>query len=251
MTTPIAAMVEAMFAAGAPQEAILVAIRTAEVLAFSHVQGQSTDVLAERRERDRLRKQKEREEARQMREAAKANDVVTASVSSSDTSLDTAELRCDSFLPRKDSLLLETKERVSQGSKKELVERGGKRGTRLPADWRPSDADREFARALGFTDAAIATAASEFVDYWIGVPGQRGTKLDWPATFRNRLRALKPQAHRQQNGRSLLEAADRLIDKFGGRAAADAYVPGSAGPGSTLCLDFENGAAGVRKLPPR
>jgi hypothetical protein len=27
-----------------------------------------------------------------------------------------------------------------------------------------------------------------FVDYWRGVPGARGRKLDWPATWRNRLR---------------------------------------------------------------
>jgi len=30
----------------------------------------------------------------------------------------------------------------------------------------------------------------EFRDHWAGVPGARGTKLDWGATYRNRLRAL-------------------------------------------------------------
>ena len=27
-----------------------------------------------------------------------------------------------------------------------------------------------------------------FHDYWIGIPGQRGVKLDWQATWRNRIR---------------------------------------------------------------
>jgi len=35
-------------------------------------------------------------------------------------------------------------------------------------------------------DVALVTA--EFIDYWIAVPGTRGTKLDWEATWRNRLR---------------------------------------------------------------
>lgn len=30
---------------------------------------------------------------------------------------------------------------------------------------------------------------AEFVDYWRGVPGAKGTKLDWEATWRNRMRA--------------------------------------------------------------
>ena len=33
-----------------------------------------------------------------------------------------------------------------------------------------------------------ATVAEKFRDYWIGVPGARGTKLDWPATWRNFVR---------------------------------------------------------------
>ena len=29
---------------------------------------------------------------------------------------------------------------------------------------------------------------AEFVDYWVAVPGQRGVKLDWLATWRNDVR---------------------------------------------------------------
>jgi hypothetical protein len=39
---------------------------------------------------------------------------------------------------------------------------------------------------------------AEFHDYWKGVPGARGRKLDWPATFRNRVRELAER----KNGRA-------------------------------------------------
>jgi hypothetical protein len=32
----------------------------------------------------------------------------------------------------------------------------------------------------------------KFVDYWIGKSGRDGTKLDWPATWRNWIRNAKP-----------------------------------------------------------
>lgn len=58
-------------------------------------------------------------------------------------------------------------------------------GIRLPGDWQPSPSDAAFASDLGL-DAA--TSAAEFRDYWHGVPGAKGRKLDWPATWRNRCR---------------------------------------------------------------
>ena len=32
----------------------------------------------------------------------------------------------------------------------------------------------------------------KFIDYWISEPGQRGTKLDWNATWRNWIRRSRP-----------------------------------------------------------
>ncbi len=61
------------------------------------------------------------------------------------------------------------------------------RGTRLAPDWCPSDAERAFAEGLGLDAEQVA---AEFRDYWHAVPGYRGRKLDWAATFRNRCRAL-------------------------------------------------------------
>lgn len=52
----------------------------------------------------------------------------------------------------------------------------------------------------------------------------------------------------ERDGRSVLAAADRFIEHFGGPEAARAYVPGSAGP-APLSLDYGPSAAGVRLLP--
>lgn len=64
------------------------------------------------------------------------------------------------------------------------------RGTRLSPDWTLSPAETEDAKRLGLTDADIRKAAPEFRDYWVGVPGTKGVKADWPATWRNRCRAI-------------------------------------------------------------
>ena len=75
------------------------------------------------------------------------------------------------------------------------------RGHRLPLDWQPDANLIEFARSLGFSTDQEREARAEFVDYWLGVPGSRGCKTDWPATYRNRLREvaakrkLKPAAN--------------------------------------------------------
>lgn len=58
-------------------------------------------------------------------------------------------------------------------------------GSRLPGDWLPSQADEAFAKALGLNPAAVA---DEFRDYWRAVPGAKGLKLDWSATYRNSCR---------------------------------------------------------------
>jgi hypothetical protein len=61
------------------------------------------------------------------------------------------------------------------------------RGTRLPENWMPSDEDRAFAADLGLDPVETAV---EFRDFWASVPGARGRKLDWSATWRNRCREL-------------------------------------------------------------
>lgn len=62
-----------------------------------------------------------------------------------------------------------------------------KRGTRIPAGWTPPDRDWEFAIAAVGEITARANL-DKFRDYWTAIPGQKGTKLDWSATWRNWIR---------------------------------------------------------------
>jgi hypothetical protein len=70
-------------------------------------------------------------------------------------------------------------------------------GSRLPADWRPS----EILEAWAFKerpDLDIAIVVEKFRDYWTAKPGRAGAKLDWGATFRNWVRDEKAGRKSQQ-----------------------------------------------------
>jgi hypothetical protein len=205
--TPIADMVERMFEADSSAEIILLAIRTAE-----NVRGMSADKSADaRRKRDRDRKRELRQiiAAQSITTSAKANDVAGIIVeASADTSADIAEKRCDlSSLP---SLLKGTSEKGSKGT-----ENARARGTRLLLGSPLSDADRATAIDLGAQPDRVDGMWAEFVDYWIGVPGQRGTKLNWSATWRNRVREVISRGNR--NGRQNNGQADRSTSAAAGR----------------------------------
>lgn len=66
-----------------------------------------------------------------------------------------------------------------------------KRGTRIAPDWVPNENDRQFALNEGLSHDTIDRIAAEFRDYWISVAGAKGTKLDWSATWRNRVRSIQ------------------------------------------------------------
>ena len=56
-----------------------------------------------------------------------------------------------------------------------------KRGSRLPADWKPDEAESRYARDKGLAPAIVA---EKFRNYWHAKAGN-ATKLDWTATWRN------------------------------------------------------------------
>lgn len=64
-----------------------------------------------------------------------------------------------------------------------------KRGTRMHADWRPGPSAMKEAVKHGIVNGWCEATLENFIDYWLGVPGAKGVKLDWDATFRNALRA--------------------------------------------------------------
>jgi hypothetical protein len=76
-----------------------------------------------------------------------------------------------------------------------------KRATRLPEGWEPDESMRAWYRAQPFPSTLSPWAETEkFIDYWRAQPGQRGVKLDWPATWRNWMRTA---AERVSNVRPL------------------------------------------------
>jgi hypothetical protein len=61
------------------------------------------------------------------------------------------------------------------------------RGSRLPADWFPSETEIQFCKTER-PDLDPVKTADRFRDYWISQPGSKGIKTDWTATWRNWVR---------------------------------------------------------------
>jgi len=92
---------------------------------------------------------------------------------------------------------IEERDAIASPKKKDHAHDGSKRGTRLPADWQPDPEGIVFCLERG-VDPNHALA--EFRDYWTALPGAKGTKLDWQATFRNRVRQLAEKTKIQRSG---------------------------------------------------
>jgi len=71
----------------------------------------------------------------------------------------------------------------------------------LPADWKPDEVAIAFCKSER-PDLIPDRVADKFRDYWTAKPGVAGKKTDWPATWRNWVRAemVTPQAAKNQNG---------------------------------------------------
>ena len=65
--------------------------------------------------------------------------------------------------------------------------RGKRKGSRLDSDWMPTT---ELVQQMQAECPGVDLKAEHriFVDYWIAQPGQKGVKVDWPATWRNWMR---------------------------------------------------------------
>lgn len=60
-------------------------------------------------------------------------------------------------------------------------------GSRLPADWRPTDADIEYCKTER-PDLRPSMVATNFYDYWTAKAGAAGRKADWSAAWRSWVR---------------------------------------------------------------
>lgn len=72
-------------------------------------------------------------------------------------------------------------------SKRQSTEAEERRATRLPPDWQP-DSELMAWATNERPDLNIGKTLESFRDHWKAAPGKSGTKMDWPATFRNWVR---------------------------------------------------------------
>ena len=82
------------------------------------------------------------------------------------------------------------------------------RGTRLPADWKPNDELVAWSKAER-PDLDLRKVFAEFKDYWLALPGVKGVKLDWDATWRNWVR--KQQAVKQTFAQQAADVARSTV----------------------------------------
>ncbi|MEW9272386.1 hypothetical protein [Gluconobacter oxydans] len=103
-----------------------------------------------------------------------------------------------------------------------------KRACRLPADWQPTPEQIQFAEA---NQVDPVRTAEVFRDYWLGVPGAKGCKADWDATWRNWVRredGTRPSAaangstFRSNRPKTAADRADEhaayMLEKYAGGA---------------------------------
>lgn len=101
-----------------------------------------------------------------------------------------------------------------------------KRACRLPADWQPTPEQIQFARD---NQVDPIRTAEVFRDYWLGVPGAKGCKADWDATWRNWVRredgmrtpaAASGGAFRSNRPKTAADRADEhaayMLEKYAG-----------------------------------
>lgn len=77
-----------------------------------------------------------------------------------------------------------------------------RRGCRVPDPFDISREMRDWAKAQCPHVSNLEKATDEFVDYWRGVSGAPGVKLDWDGTWRNRMRQLEERAPRSNGTRT-------------------------------------------------
>jgi uncharacterized protein YdaU (DUF1376 family) len=97
------------------------------------------------------------------------------------------------------------------------------RGSRIPEGF-PDAPALAWCRAER-PDLQAEAVCEKFRDYWAGVPGQRGRKVDWPATWRNFVRSERvPQQARASPADARRERESQFIRELTGRHHDDRTI---------------------------
>jgi len=158
-------------------------------------QGGENRTLEKRRAWDRDRKAKQRE-------ALRLSTLSTGlPPDSTGNQVEKADVRPDE----------EVKDRSLQGK----VKKENKKGSRLLSGARVSEENRAIAIQCGCPPDRVDALWTEFVDYWSDIPGQKGCKLSWTGTWRNRVKFIYERTGKPLNGRRTVhDAADDLLAKI-------------------------------------
>lgn len=182
----LSATVRALVLAGATPEMILAVVETHE--------RETADALARRRASDAARQQALRDRKAMTVEPA-SRDVTLPVCDSRDPSPHVGGRVARVVTPSLPSLRSEEvripPEKPSVSTPKGATDRG----SRLPEDWVPPSG--LLPSDFGLTHEAYAAQAEVFRDYWRAVPGAKGRKSDWPATWRNWLRRASENSARK------------------------------------------------------
>lgn len=78
--------------------------------------------------------------------------------------------------------------------KKSATAEKAARGTRLTKDWKLPRAFYNYALSYGYTHEQVMKIAEEFRNHWVSDSSSKAVKLDWEATWRNRIIYLAEKA---------------------------------------------------------
>lgn len=168
----------------------------------------------DRREQNRIAKQNSRARAAQAKapepraEVMTGDDTLLTDADSQHVSAMSAQAEAEVEEEAKDQ---DQEHQRDNAAKKANAGKTGRRGTRLPDDWEPSETVRVWAKAE-HPHVDLRRVLEEFRDYWRALPGQKGTKTDWDATFRNRVRdvAARSYGRRDHAGSQRLGGLGRI-----------------------------------------
>ena len=84
-------------------------------------------------------------------------------------------------------------------------------GSRLPDGWQPAP-DVVARMRSDHPHVNIESEFAKFIDYWKAIPGSKGRKVDWDATFRNWIRRAAERKPTRGNLRSLSTVDQKVSD---------------------------------------
>ena len=128
----------------------------------------------------------------------KSTSLNTLRVQSTEREGNASNVLAECLQPASNPLAKHPSIRQQAGKKKNLLR--SPNGSRLSPDWQMTDEQKQFCQKAR-PDLVPGHVEANFRDYWIGVAGKAGVKLDWMAVWRTWVRREKagPKSYAQVN----------------------------------------------------